>query len=211
MKLTYNSPIILTFTLMAVIVMILSNWLGDAVVQYFLLIPQAGFGDPLTYLRLFTHTLGHGNWEHLVGNFALILLVGPMVEEKYGSPKLLLMILFTAAFTGVLHILFFPESLLGASGIVFMLILLSSFANFRAGTIPLTFILVALIYIGKEVAAAFGEDNISQFAHIIGGICGGIFGFLLTGKERNAQPPSKTATPSTPVIPPVTPKSDVKP
>jgi rhomboid protease GluP len=65
-----------------------------------------------------------------------------------------------------------------------MLILLSSFTNIRAGEIPLTFILIVVLFLTKEVTTAFAQDNISQFAHIIGGICGSFFGFLLTRSRR---------------------------
>ena len=40
---------------------------------------------PMTYVRLFTHVLGHVDWEHFIGNMMYILLLGPMLEEKYGS------------------------------------------------------------------------------------------------------------------------------
>ena len=67
-----------------------------------------------------------------------------------------------------------------------MFIILSSFTNGRAGTIPLTFVLVALLYLGEEVISSFEDDNISQFGHILGGVIGGGFGYL-TG--RSAHPP----------------------
>jgi membrane associated rhomboid family serine protease len=67
---------------------------------------------------------------------------------------------------------------MGASGVVFMMILLSSFTNFSHGEIPLTFILVLILYLGVQLYNSFGSDNISQFAHIIGGLCGSFFGFL---------------------------------
>jgi rhomboid protease GluP len=61
-----------------------------------------------------------------------------------------------------------------------MLIILSSFVNIKKGSIPLTFILVALLYIGREVASGLlSNDNISQFTHIAGGVCGAVFGFTL--------------------------------
>jgi membrane associated rhomboid family serine protease len=87
------------------------------------------------------------------------------------------MMLVTALVTGLLNILFFHTGLLGASGIVFMLILLVSFTNSKSGEIPLTFILIALLFIGKEILQSLQSDQISQFAHIIGGICGSVFGF----------------------------------
>jgi membrane associated rhomboid family serine protease len=66
---------------------------------------------------------------------------------------------------------------MGASGIVFMFIILSSLTNFRSGDIPLTFILVILLFLTREILEAFGNDNISQFAHVLGGITGSVFGF----------------------------------
>lgn len=95
------------------------------------------------------------------------------------------MIILTAFITGLINVIFFPTSaLLGASGIAFMLILLSSFTNFKSGTIPLTFIVVAVAYIGNEILkGVFSSDNISQITHIIGGICGAFFGYLMSKKQ----------------------------
>jgi GlpG protein len=125
------------------------------------------------------YTLGHANIQHLFGNLSLMLIIGPIIEEKYGSSKLLVMMGITALVTAILQIFFFREGLLGASGIVFMLILLASFTKTSGGGIPLTFILVLFFYLGNEFTSAFNNDNISQFAHIAGGLFGSIFGFVL--------------------------------
>ena len=87
----------------------------------------------------------------------------------------------TAAISGVLQCLFFPGSaLLGASGIVFMLIMLSSLAGMRSGTIPLTLILVAALYLGQQVyGMLFVQDQVANFMHIVGGVCGTVFGFAV--------------------------------
>ena len=66
---------------------------------------------------------------------------------------------------------------MGASGIVFMFILLVSFTNSKSGEVPITFILIAILFIGKEVMQSLQNDQISQFAHIIGGVLGSFFGF----------------------------------
>ncbi|MBN1463558.1 MAG: rhomboid family intramembrane serine protease, partial [Paludibacteraceae bacterium] len=112
-------------------------------------------------------------------NLMLMLLIGPVLEEKYGSKKMLLMIIITAITTGITHKLLFSSGLWGASGIVFMLIILISFTNLKSGKIPLTFILVLIVYFGKEFVTMTQTDNISQFAHIFGGICGGAYGFII--------------------------------
>jgi len=106
-----------------------------------------------------------------------MLLLGPILEEKYGSKAILLMMVFTAFFTAILNNLFFSTGIIGASGIVFMMIILVSFANTKGNDIPLTFILVLVLYLGKEVFNAFEADTTSQFAHILGGLVGAVFGF----------------------------------
>lgn len=145
---------------------------------FFATYPGFRLTSPLFYFQLISHTLGHHNWAHLAGNFSLILLVGPILEEKYGSKKLLKMMFITALVTGILNALFFSTGLLGASGLAFMMILLVSFTNHREGEIPLTFILIVVLFLAKEVVQAFSNDDISQFAHIMGGICGSLFGFF---------------------------------
>ncbi len=183
MKLQYNSPVILTYALIATVVLALDQFVFGNLMAIFTVVPEIKLTSPLWYFRLFSHVIGHGNWEHLVGNFTFILLIGPILEEKYGSKDLLIMMLVTALVTGLLQIFFFSNPLLGASGIVFMLILLSSFTNSKGG-IPMTFVLVVILFLGREVLQSFASDNISQFAHIIGGILGGIFGFLMEGGAK---------------------------
>ncbi|HZV71235.1 MAG TPA: rhomboid family intramembrane serine protease [Saprospiraceae bacterium] len=178
MKLKFNSPVILGFSLACVAVFILDKLMVGHLMSSFRL-EHVSLSDPMSVLTLFTHVLGHVSWDHLIGNLTFILLVGPIVEEKYGAKLTLLMILFTAFMTGIFNILFFHTGLLGASGIVFMLILLASFTNSKHGEIPITFILIALLFIGKEVVQSLSKDQISQFAHIMGGICGSVFGFVM--------------------------------
>ncbi|MEM8890299.1 MAG: rhomboid family intramembrane serine protease [Bacteroidota bacterium] len=184
MKLEYNSPVILTYALICTAVLGIQLYTPMEIMGYFTIFPEFDLANPFWYLRLFTHVIGHGDWAHLVGNFTLILLIGPILEEKYGSYDLLFMILVTAFVTGLLQIAFFDEALLGASGVAFMLILLSSYTNSRSGGIPLTFILVVVLFLGKEVISSLDADNVSQFAHIIGGILGGVFGFFLQRSQN---------------------------
>lgn len=187
MILRYNAPVSLTLSWVSVVVLILGGFTGgQTTALLFSVHGTMGLLDPFAWLRLFLHVLGHGNWEHVLGNLSFILLLGPILEEKYGSGNILIMIAITALITGLLNVIFFNTSLLGASGIVFMFILLSSFTNIRSGEIPLTFILVVGIYLTREVVASFRDDNISQFAHIIGGTTGSIFGFILGSKQRSA-------------------------
>lgn len=192
MKIKYNAPVILTFALLSALIFLIATVTGSEAVLRLFSVPgnQGGFRFlSADFVRLFTHVLGHGSWVHLLSNITFILLIGPISEEKYGSLPILFMVLITAVVTGLLNVLLFPTGLLGASGVVFMLILLVSFTNINAGEVPLTFILVVLLFITKEVLGAFENNNISEFAHIAGGICGGLFGFAFRKKRGDLVQP----------------------
>ncbi|MDR1108403.1 MAG: rhomboid family intramembrane serine protease [Spirochaetaceae bacterium] len=181
MRLKYNAPTVLTFTFISVAVLILTQTLFPRLTGTWFVVSGKGglsFSGVRGWVTLFTHVIGHANWNHLISNFSFILLLGPMLETSYGSLPLLLMIAVTALVTGMLNTLLFPTALLGASGVVFMMILLASFTNFTKGEIPLTFILVLVLYLGREFLNSFNADDISEFAHVVGGFCGSLFGFF---------------------------------
>ena len=184
MKIEYNAPVVLTFSIISTLVLVINEFTANSLMSYFSVGSTYNFYSPFFYLSLVSHVIGHLNMEHLLGNLTFILLLGPIVEEKYGSKNTLYMFILTAIITGLLNVFFFNTGLMGASGIVFMLILLSSFTNNKKGSVPLTFILIAILFIGKEIIQSIGQDNISQFAHIIGGILGSVFGFSGVFKKR---------------------------
>lgn len=191
MRIRYNAPFTLTFSLVCVAVLAANLYVSNTIIPEWFTVGGKGsfrFDDLLSYFRLFSYTFGHADWGHLLGNLSFILLLGPILEEKYQTPTLIVMVLITALFTGIVNITLFSTSLIGASGIVFLMILLVSFTNIRAGEIPLTFIAVLVLFLGKEVLDAFQKDSISQFAHISGGIAGSIFGFFV---QRFQDPPSR--------------------
>ena len=184
-----NSPVILWLTFIALAVLIVDLVTPLNMIMLFGA-RRTSFLDPMQYLRLFTHVLVHSGISHYVGNFMMILAIGPMVEEKYGSDRLVFAIIITAFITGLFKVLLFPGVVLvGASGIVFMLILMASFTNIKQGRLPITVLLVAILYIGNEVMLGlFTVDNVSRISHIIGGLCGAVFGVVVHSKKLNTPP-----------------------
>lgn len=196
LRFRYNSPVILTFAIVCALVLLIDQLTGGAIIQAYFTLPPTFPTGLFSWLKLVSYVIGHVSWAHLIGNFSFILLIGPVLEEKYGSFPLLLMILVTALATAVLNILIVHAGLLGASGIAFMLILLSSFTNIRQHEIPITFILVVALYLVREFVNALTPSNVSELAHIAGGFIGGVFGFILSGSEKKkvqipAQEPEK--------------------
>ena len=168
------------------IALLLGNWTNGAATTQYFSVYRSSLADPLTYVRFFGHVLGHSGYDHYMGNMLLLLLVGPGLEEKYGSGTMVWMIALTALVTGLVNFIFFPHTaLLGASGVVFMMIVLSSFTAARKGEIPVTLILVVIFYLGGEIMdGLFKQDNVSQIAHIVGGLCGLVFGFTVRRGRR---------------------------
>ncbi len=180
-RLSFNSPVVLGFTVVCFGALILSMMTGGKANHLFFSVYRSSLMSPLTYIRFVGHVFGHAGWEHFLGNIMLILVVGPLLEEKYGSANLLFVVLATALVTGIANFALFPRvQLLGASGVVFALILLSSFTSMKEGEIPLTFILVAALYIGQQIyQGIFVNDNVSNLTHILGGVVGAGLGYVM--------------------------------
>lgn len=177
-KIQYNSPVVLTFAFVSFAVLILNNLTGGWLNVKLFSVYRSSPSDLFTYPRFVLHVLGHSSYAHYIGNMMMILVTGPALEERYGSKKIFWSIFITALVSGMVQWLFFPNTaLLGASGIVFMMIVMSSLAGMNSGCIPITLILVMVLYIGGEIVDGVTlQDNISQLTHIIGGICGAILG-----------------------------------
>lgn len=181
----YNAPVVLTFALLALGAYFLNQALGGKPNWYYFSTYRHSLLDPLTYVRAFGHVLGHANWQHYFNNMLLFLLLGPILEEKYGSKPILIMIAITAVFTAIVNSIFFPSAqLMGASGIVFMFIVLSSVVAVEKGEIPITFIVIVILYLGREIVNMMDNNNISEMAHIIGGAFGSFFGFYSLGNKK---------------------------
>ena len=168
LKIVVNAPVVIGFVTLMFIATLSGILTGGASTRLLFETWHSSLLSPLTYLRFFTHVLGHTGWSHFMGNASYILLLGPMM-----------VILITAVITGVINYIFFPNvALCGASGVVFAFIVLTSFTGFGAGEIPLSFILIAIIFIGQQVyEGAFVRDDISQISHIAGGIVGAVIGY----------------------------------
>ena len=176
---SFNAPAVLCFALVSLGALGLSTLSSGASDHLVFSVYKSSFLNPLTYVRLLCHVMGHTSFSHYVSNMALILALGPIVEERYGSFRLLLMFAVTAVVSGLFHIFLGSGALMGASGIVYMLIFLASTSGSRGGEIPLTLVAVAALYLTQEILGGlFSADNISHLSHIVGGICGAVMGLF---------------------------------
>ena len=188
LRITYNAPVTLTFALISALILLIDSlFLNNNLIPAIFTAPSNStfhFNQPLDYFRLILHIFGHSDWNHLISNMAFILLLGPMLEERYGSGILSLMMIVTSLVTGVLNACFSTFPMVGSSDIAFMMILLASFTSLSKNEIPLSFILILILYIGREIVTHQQKDNIAIIAHIAGGLCGSLFAFLATPKQK---------------------------
>ena len=181
---SFNSPVVLVLTIVSLAVVLL-NLIPALDMPELLGARRTTFSDPMQYIRMFTSAFVHTGMAQYAGFFMLILAIGPMVEEKYGSLRLVILIVITSFVTGVISILFFPGAdTVGASGIIFMLILMASFTNLKLKKFPLTVLLVIILYLGNEIMNdLFKAENVSNVSYIIGGAAGAAFGMLVFAKK----------------------------
>lgn len=180
-KIQYNAIVILSYFFICLVILILDKLVqGRLVNSLFSTGRNDSLLNPLTYFKLISHSLGHSSWDHLYNNFLKILLIGPLIEEKYGSLHLLLMIILTSLVIGIINRIFSKNRILGASGIAYMLIVLCSFVNIESGKIPITVVLIILFFVVDEIINLLKrkKDGISHLGHVTGAICGIILGIL---------------------------------
>ena len=173
-----NAPITLLFVILCLMTIVLDSVTNGTTTDLFFCTYGSSWLNPLTYIRLFGHVLGHQSLAHLISNALYLLLLGPMLEEKYHD-KILIVILATALVTGLTHNILEPDvRLLGSSGVVFAFILLASITGKERG-IPITLILVAALWLGQEIYTGIStNDSISQLTHILGGVSGAFLGLI---------------------------------
>lgn len=177
---SYNSTVVLSYFFICLFILIINKISKDRV-NHFLVFRKGNILNPMNYIRLVASGLCHQDWSHFRNNFVMILLMGPMLEEKYGSIPLLQMIVATSIISGLFHLIFYKGGAIGASDNVYMMVALCSVTNITSGKIPITLFLIFFFYIADEIIKQFSnkKDHISHDSHIVGAICGFVYGYFL--------------------------------
>ena len=147
--------------------------------------------------RLVSPVLVHGSLLHLAFNMYFLYLVGPLVEQIYGSARFALLYVLTAATASLAsYLLGGPGPSVGASGALFGLcgVLLVGRALHRpvlrgaqrALMSQIGFLVVINLVLGFGLNTFGG--NIDNFAHL-GGIAGGLWLGLLIPPTGSAELP----------------------
>ena len=192
-----DSPFTTLFVFLCFLIQAVNTLPGNITQHYFGIPPYSQFivTRPLSWFTLFSHVLGHGSWAHLNGNVVNLLLVAPACERHFGAKSLLLIIFNVALTSGIAHMLFGPANAiqLGASGVVFAMILLNSLIEISSpgktgikGKIPLTFLCQVFLWVNNEIFSQFfsgsSGSGVSHIAHLVGAVVGCLAGYKLHPK-----------------------------
>ena len=180
--LKYNAPVTLTIALLSLLALALNELTDGWTTQNLFCFYKSALTDYLTYPRAVLHILGNTSLTECTANIIILLVVGPAAEERFGSAKVLFAVLATAIAAALIMWFLFPTSaIMGASGVLFMMMVLASFASMRGGAIPITLILVLILFLGSEVLQAVtGDAGLQELTHIAGGVVGMLLGFAFS-------------------------------
>ena len=183
--LKYNAPVTLTIALLSLLALALNELTDGWTTQNLFCFYKSALTDYLTYPRAVLHILGNTSLTECTANIIILLVVGPAAEERFGSAKVLFAVLATAIAAALIMWFLFPTSaIMGASGVLFMMMVLASFASMRGGAIPITLILVLILFLGSEVLQAVtGDAGLQELTHIAGGAVGMVLGFAFSRRS----------------------------
>ena len=195
LKFEYDSPVMLTFAFLTLIIFILDTFAFKGKLKdTWLFTPTAAggafpfsFSDFPSILRLFIHVFGYDEASVLICNLIFILLLGPAMEERYGSVIIGIMIFVSALFSGVLNACFCQNAVCGAEPVVFMLILLWTMMQLSRSKISASAIAVIALFVTMLVFRKNPNGLVGLIVTIAGGLCGSLFAFLTSPKARKAK------------------------
>ena len=195
LKFQYDSPVMLTFAFITLIIFVLDTFaLKGKLKEVWLVTPTAAggqfpfaFSDFRSIIRLFIHVFGYDQSSVLVCNLIFILLLGPQMEDRYGSVIIGIMIFVSALFSGVLNACFCTNAVSGAEPVVFMLILLWTMMQLSRSNISASAIAVIALFITMLVFQKNPNGVVGVVIVAAGGLCGSLFAFLASPKARKAK------------------------
>ena len=68
-KVSFNSPVILTFTMICLISLALGEVTEGKTTEMFFSVYRSSLASPITYVRFAGHVFGHAGWDHFLGKY----------------------------------------------------------------------------------------------------------------------------------------------
>ncbi len=205
-KLIYDSPVAVSFVLLSLLLYVLDSFALKGKLGAFFSVPSPfNFSKPIMYFSLVFHVFANDTWQHFFVDSLMIMILGSVLEERYGSSFLGVMIFISCLVSGVLSVCAHAHGIQGASEVVFTLIILSAMSLLLKKQLSCTWILIFVFYIAYGVSgiaspnsslssSGFFQKSIPVFISFVGGVCGSLFGLLACPKKRASKTSSKEKT-----------------
>ena len=195
LKFVYDAPVMLTFALAVLVIFVLDTFVVKGkLAEKWLLSPTSAegslpfaFSDFTSIFRLFLHVLGGRDIPFLICNLIFIRLLGPEMEERYGSVIIGIMIFVAALFSGVLNACFCKIPVSGSEPVVFMLILRCAMMHLSRSTVSASALVVIILFAVMLVLRKNPNGVVGVVITLAGGLCGSLFAFLTSPKARKAK------------------------
>lgn len=211
-KVNFDASVSISFCLAAIFIFFLDNFAlkNFSLVQNIFSAPGAkgaqnpfNFSSPIDYARLAIFVLGNKNFLQVLFSCAFILPFGALMEERYGSPTVLLMTLLCSIVSGVLNACLLPQSMFGAASVAMMLILLSSITSIAKNEIHLSSILTFIVCVTGNLYLSSLDGGLTRFAviglfvQLAGALAGSMAGFLTAPKTKRSASGSSSGSSQT--------------
>lgn len=201
LSVSYDAPVTLTFSLISLLVFIIFQVIlksKNGIITIGAPTMSGGespfvFANPLCYFRMIIHVFSAETFAVLISNLMILLLLGPVLEEYYGSVIVGIMMIVSALLSGVLNACFCKHSATGSESIVFMLILLNGFISVNKKKIPLASVFVLILFIVGQCKNGVSDGLIIMITNIAGGLCGSLLAFMASPKVRATKKNSKSS------------------
>ena len=199
-KILIDSYVSIAFVAISLIILLCDLFLSKGKIAAFLASPvlapenninQFNVTSIKSYFQMIFYVFAPSDVNVLIPNLIFIMLLGPTLEDRYGITVIGVMIFICALFSGVLNACFCKNSLTGPSCIVYMMIFLNIFFSLIKKKIPLSFVIIFVLLIVKDVLVPSENGIVGIIVNICGGLCGSLIAFLASPKVRATKKESK--------------------
>ena len=199
-KILIDSYVSIAFVAISLIILLCDLFLSKGKIAAFLASPvlapenninQFNVTSIKSYFQMIFYVFAPSDVNVLIPSLIFIMLLGPTLEDRYGITVIGVMIFICALFSGVLNACFCKNSLTGPSCIVYMMIFLNIFFSLIKKKIPLSFVVIFVLLIVKDVLVPSENGIVGIIVNICGGLCGSLIAFLASPKVRATKKESK--------------------
>jgi membrane associated rhomboid family serine protease len=137
---------------------------------------------------LLTHMFLHANANHIIFNMYTLLIFGPLLEQRIGVKRFLLVYLASGIVAGILSSFFYQRAL-GASAAIMgmigvLIILMPGLRLLLFFVVPMPLWLVGILYALLDIFGIFYPSGVGNIAHLTGMAIGLLYGLHLKKEKR---------------------------